>query len=102
MTRCRSETNQVKPTEHAGTGAGALGVGQPGEALPPARAGAGYPGTHSIETAPRDGTHIIGSDGRGWREMWFKRDQYEGEYWTDHGDTEPAPTHWIPVPRNAN
>ena len=51
-----------------------------------------------IETAPRDGTHIIGLAHGGWREMWFKRDQYEGEFWTDDMDSEPKPTHWIELP----
>ena len=52
-----------------------------------------------ITTAPRDGTHIIGYDQRGgWREMWFKRDEYEGEFWVDDADGEPDPTHWIDMP----
>lgn len=51
-----------------------------------------------IATAPRDGTHIVGHDKHGWREMWFKSDQYEGEYWTDDADSEPEPTHWIELP----
>jgi hypothetical protein len=52
-----------------------------------------------IETAPRDGERILGFDRRGgWREMWFKRDQYEGAFWMDEQDSEPNPTHWIELP----
>jgi hypothetical protein len=51
-----------------------------------------------ISTAPRDGTHIIGLDRFGAREMWFKRDTYEGEFWMDEGDSEPDPSHWVPMP----
>lgn len=51
----------------------------------------------TIDTAPRDGTHILGKDGF-WREMWLVRDQYEGEFWRDEFDSEPEPTHWAPLP----
>jgi hypothetical protein len=51
-----------------------------------------------IETAPKDGSHFIGRDGHGAREMWGRKDYYEGEFWQDHQDSEPAPTHWYPMP----
>ena len=51
----------------------------------------------TIDSAPRDGTHILGKDGF-WREMWLVRDQYEGEFWRDEFDSEPEPTHWAPLP----
>ena len=51
----------------------------------------------TIDSAPRDGTHILGLDGF-WREMWLVRDQYEGEFWRDEFDSEPEPTHWVPLP----
>jgi hypothetical protein len=51
-----------------------------------------------IETAPRDGSHIIGLAQYGWREMWFVRDQIEGEYWMDAQDSEPTPSHWVRLP----
>lgn len=51
-----------------------------------------------IETAPRDGSVILGMDHAGWREMWFVRDPYEGEFWRDHFDSEPAPTLWTELP----
>ena len=50
-----------------------------------------------IDTAPRDGTHVIGLSQWGWREMWFVRDK-EGDFWMDAQDSEPSPTHWIAVP----
>jgi len=52
-----------------------------------------------IETAPRNGRRILGYDRFGWREMWFVQDQYEGDFWQDEGDSEPNPSHWIPVPQ---
>ena len=51
-----------------------------------------------IHTAPKDGTRIVARDSRGWREMWWKRDLYEGEFWQDEADSEPEPTHWIDLP----
>ena len=51
-----------------------------------------------IITAPRDGTRILGRDRRGWREMWWKVDQYEGAFWQDEFDSEPDPMHWVPLP----
>lgn len=51
-----------------------------------------------ICAAPKDGRHIIGKTQFGAMEIWWHRDIYEGEYWTDEGDSEPEPTHWIPMP----
>ena len=51
-----------------------------------------------IDTAPRDGTRILGLDRAGWREMWWKQDLYEGAFWQDHFDSEPEPTCWVAVP----
>ena len=51
-----------------------------------------------IDTAPRDGTCILGLDRSGWREMWWKEDLYEGAFWQDHFDSEPSPTHWAELP----
>lgn len=54
-----------------------------------------------IETAKKDGTHIIGLTQFGAREIWWHRDFYEGEFWQDEGDSEPEPTHWVPMPVKA-
>lgn len=51
-----------------------------------------------IETAPKDGTRILGHDRNGWHEMWWKQDHYDGEFWQDDADSEPDPTHWLPCP----
>jgi hypothetical protein len=52
-----------------------------------------------IETAPTDGTLILGMDRKGWREMWFERDGVDhADYWQDHADSEPSPTLWAPLP----
>jgi hypothetical protein len=51
-----------------------------------------------IDTAPKDGTRILGHDRSGWREMWWKEDLYEGSFWQDEFDSEPEPTHWLPLP----
>jgi hypothetical protein len=54
-----------------------------------------------IETAPKDGTHVIGLTQFGAREIWWHQDSYEGEFWQDEGDSEPEPTHWVPMPVKA-
>lgn len=52
-----------------------------------------------IETAPMDGTPILGLDRCGWREMWWVTDGTDhADYWQDHADSEPTPTHWCPLP----
>lgn len=55
-------------------------------------------GWQPMGTAPKDGTHFIGNTQWGAREIWWHKDTYEGEYWTDEGDSEPEPTGWIPLP----
>ena len=51
-----------------------------------------------IETAPKDGTHILAYERRGGpREMWFKIDMHYSAYWQDEFDSEPTPTHWMPL-----
>lgn len=55
-----------------------------------------------MSIAPKDGTHIIGFTQFGAREIWWHRDTYEGEYWTDEGDSEPEPTGWVPLPPSEN
>lgn len=58
----------------------------------------GEQGWRSMDDAPTDGTHIIGNTQWGALEIWWHKDAYEGEYWTDEGDSEPEPTGWVPVP----
>lgn len=51
-----------------------------------------------IDFAPKDGTHILGRDRHGWREMWWKIDAREGAHWQDEFDSEPDPYVWVPLP----
>jgi len=49
----------------------------------------------NIETAPRDGTKFWAFERRrGQYECWYHTDGY----WMDHADSEPGPTHWMPLP----
>lgn len=60
-----------------------------------------------IETAPRDGTHILvateGTIGLVWWED-YAVELYDGVGWRDHGDMGwggmigAEPTHWMPLP----
>jgi hypothetical protein len=58
----------------------------------------------TIETAPKDGTSILGWNGEEMTVVsWFKNHLYEG-LWsqsvpgTYSQDTEWEPTHWMPLP----
>jgi len=53
-----------------------------------------------IETAPKDGRHIFCFLHDGLiSEVWWQRDSLDGtEYWQDYWDSEPKPTHWMPLP----
>lgn len=56
-----------------------------------------------IETAPLDGTRIVARCRKsGWREMWWKEDQYFGAFWQDEADSEPEPLEWIEMPITIN
>lgn len=55
-----------------------------------------------IETAPKDGSRILAyepSADSKIHEIWWEDDcggPFQG--WTDDWDTEPEPTHWVPLP----
>ena len=53
-----------------------------------------------IETAPRDGKHILAyTHDDQIKEVWWQKDFLDGlEYWQDDWDGEPMPTHWMPLP----
>lgn len=55
---------------------------------------------YPIETAPKDGTHVLGYErGSAIREMWFEVCGIDyGQYWTDDIDSEPDPWCWMPLP----
>lgn len=49
--------------------------------------------------APKDGTLILAVDRNGWREMWWMTNGTDyADYWQDQFDSEPEPTHWMPLP----
>jgi hypothetical protein len=58
-------------------------------------------GWRDIRSAPKDGTPFLAWEGeeRGpfkcWMHQGFSTDEY---YWMDHQDSEPDPTHWMPLP----
>lgn len=55
-----------------------------------------------IDTAPKDGTKILTCALQSYPDSinvcWWKSDWFEGEFWQDDRDSEPAPTHWLPLP----
>ena len=59
-----------------------------------------------IETAPRDGTHFLAyqkpslKSDQSCYECWLQKDDYDGDFWQDDCDSEPSPTHWMPLPKS--
>lgn len=58
-------------------------------------------GWRTIDSAPKDGTHILlyqpscGQFEGWWHDAWPRACE---EYWMDYADSEPEPTHWQPLP----
>lgn len=63
-----------------------------------------------IETAPKDGTHILLKYEEGLIEGWYGKDMWGDKSWEPiilpyHGcgqccnDTNNQPTHWMPLPK---
>lgn len=51
-----------------------------------------------IETAPKDGSQFLASDITGYHfNCWWENEGYEAR-WMDEIDSEPNPTHWMPLP----
>jgi len=63
------------------------------------RGGGAAGGWQPIETAPKDGTHFLAYENGRHYDCWAHFDTREGWYWMDHADSEPAPTHWMPLPQ---
>lgn len=54
-----------------------------------------------IETAPKDGTRFLAfekSDDYQHYECWWREDFSNWSGWQDDWDSEPNPTHWMPLP----
>jgi Protein of unknown function (DUF551) len=52
-----------------------------------------------IETAPKDGSQFLAfQSGRYFNCWWHDNNGFDEQYWMDEGDTEPNPTHWMPLP----
>lgn len=47
-----------------------------------------------IESAPRDGSHIIGYDAGCVYEVWWDPSGWDDGEWGER----PAPSHWLPMP----
>lgn len=54
-----------------------------------------------IETAPKDGTRFLAYEHQSdynHYECWWQSDFAEWEGWQNDWDSEPIPTHWMPLP----
>ena len=54
-----------------------------------------------IETAPKDGTRFLAYEPRHeyrYYECWWEDDFRDWSGWQDDFDSEPKPTHWMPLP----
>ncbi len=55
-------------------------------------------GWQSIETAPKDGTQFLAFDKGSYFNCWWHDNGYGEQYWMDDADSEPNPSHWMPLP----
>ncbi|MEJ1174253.1 DUF551 domain-containing protein [Agrobacterium sp. CMT1] len=55
-------------------------------------------GWQPIESAPRDGTQFLAFEIDGYFNCWWHDNGYGEQYWMDEADSEPNPTHWMPLP----
>lgn len=55
---------------------------------------------HPIETAPKDGSRFLAYERRDVSHYpcWWCNDFSIWEGWQDDWDSEPEPTHWMPLP----
>jgi len=51
-----------------------------------------------ISTAPKDGTQFLAFEKGGHFNCWWHDNGYGEQYWMDEADSEPNPTHWMPLP----
>lgn len=51
-----------------------------------------------IETAPKDGQHFLAFRNGSYFNCWWHDNGYGEQYWMDECDSEPNPTHWMPLP----
>lgn len=57
-------------------------------------------GWRSIETAPKDGTEIIGLMGRKTiRLVWYFKASSATQDWLNENGKKASPTHWMPLPK---
>ena len=55
-------------------------------------------GWQPIETAPMDGSRFLALEGTRHFDCWWSDKGYGEAYWMDEADSEPEPTHWMPLP----
>lgn len=55
-------------------------------------------GWRDMASAPKDGTRFLARQGDRHFDCWWVSDPYEGCFWQDEADSEPDPTHWMPLP----
>lgn len=52
-----------------------------------------------IETAPKDNIPILAYCKGDVCKVWWQTDFLDGsQYWQNEADSEPQPTHWMPLP----
>ncbi|RTM07457.1 MAG: DUF551 domain-containing protein [Hyphomicrobiales bacterium] len=55
-------------------------------------------GWRSMDGAPRDGSRFLAFEKGRYFDCWWEDKGYGEAYWMDEADSEPKPTHWLPLP----